>query len=366
MKIVDPAIRKSMGLPPLEAEPRPGLIQGIDDLRARVNIDMPDLRLVQVSSPKSQVSSLNIGSLVGIMDLVNDRLLIDEIALQRGESNILIAGEVQIKDSPFLDIGLRLDSLKIEDYISLIGDSEVPITGGLVNGELRVDGEITGVNGRGDLSITDLSVGGREIDPISVPIEIESSVLTIPDLAISSAGEQISLSCQISPAGDYELNVDSSTIDVSRLAPEELPISGTIQLSLSGAGNMKSPSLEGKLELKHLGYNGEDLGSGECAFAIRDEKAHVDISLSEQTLIATLDSSIKNPYPFRAIVQLGNMNLEPALKLAGISEKVDFRVAGSIDLEGEAANPMDSTMDLPGPGGGVLSAAVNRDDGQVE
>jgi len=344
MKIVNSAFRSSMGLPPLDSELAANPLlppDTIADIRCRLNVDMPDLRLPIPAEESQDGETVQIGSLTGLINLVDDRLRVDEIALKLGESELLVTAEVQLKDSPLIDARLTVNSLRVEDYTRLIGstqDQPAQISGGLVNGELAARGELADMNGRGDLSVTALSVGGRDIELIRVPIWIESSALRIPNLVVSSLGDQIRLACGINQSGDYDLQVISSPIDLSKLVASDLPVAGTAQLFVSGSGNLKSPSLNGKLELTNLGYNGEVFGSGECVFALTDKDAHVDVSLSERTIIATLDAGIQYPFPFSGIVQLGNINLEPALKLAGVDEKIDLHITGSIDLDGEGAN----------------------------
>ncbi|MFC1712351.1 translocation/assembly module TamB domain-containing protein [Candidatus Poribacteria bacterium] len=344
MKIAHPGFRASMGLPPVDSHL--SVTQAIADLRGHVKLDMPDLRLLMGDDQEE----VQIGFLTGGIDLVDDHIKINEILLQLNKSKSLLTGNVHLKENSKheIDATLTLDSFLVEDYVPLIGGpsqvSDLRISGGQANGKLEVSGDIEVLNGSGDISVTDLSIVGRDIELISLPIEIESNVLSVPELIISSLGERITASCRFTPSGEYDLKVDSSLIELSRLSPDVPPVSGTAQLNLSGSGNIGSPSLKGRLDLQNLGYEGESFGDGNITFTLKDDKAHADISLSDGSFIASVDSYTQHPFPFSAIVQLGNINLEPALNLAGLGEKIDLHITGSIDVDGEAANPINSSV----------------------
>ena len=339
MKIVEPTFLASMGLP--LSDLRSGIIDGIADLRGQANVYMPDLRL----SIKDGGEATQLGSLTGVVHLVDDNVKIDEMLLQLNESECRLEAEIQLKKDGkrLIDATLTLDSLQVKDYTSLIGGLQ--ISGGLLNGNLGLHGEMADMDGGGEIVITDLPLGQRNIERIYAPIEIKSNVLNIPNLVASSLGERITASCSLTAQGDYDFKADSSWVELSRLFPDAVSIGGAAQVSLSGGGNTSSPSLKGSLNLKGVRYEDENFGDGGIDFALRDEKIYVDVSLSNRSLIATLDASAQHPFPFSGIVQLGNINLEPALNLAGIGEKIDLRIAGSFDIDGEAANLIDSTVD---------------------
>ena len=345
MKIAHAGFRASMGLPPVDSHL--SVTEAIADLRGHVELDMPDLSLL-VDDEQEEVQ---IGSLTGAIDLVDDHVEVDRMILQLDESKCLLTADVLLKENSKheIDAALTLDSFQVEDYAPLAGRSSqvsaLQISGGLANGKLELHGDITDINGSGDISVTGLSVAGRDIELISVPIEIESNVLNVPELVVSSLGEQITAACRLTPSGEYDLKLDSSPIELSRLSPDVPPVSGKVQVSLSGSGNISSPSLKGRLDLTDPGYEGESFGNGRLDFTLKDEKAHVDISLFDGGFVATLDSGIQHPFPFSGIVQLGNINLEPALNLAGLGEKIDLRITGGIDVDGEAADPMNSSVD---------------------
>lgn len=339
MNIADPRFRSMMKLPPIASSSR--LVKGIADLHAELDLNMPDLRL-----PVSDSEFVHIGSLTGTVNIANDQLQAENVALQLGESRCLVGADVQLTDPPFIDARLIVDSLQLENYLGLLGKRELPLSGGLINGQAEVHGKIEDMSGRGEFSLTGLLVDSREIELVKIPLEINSSVLSVPDLVLSSAGEEIRAAISLSPSGNYNLRLSSSPIDLSRLASEILPnlnLNGMAQIFVSGSGNIDSPSLEGSLELSRLGYNGESFGDGVCTFNLKNERAYINASLSDQTLVAILDAGTKHPFPFSAIIQFGNLDLEPVLTLAGI--EMDFRIAGSIDVDGEGANPKKTSLD---------------------
>jgi len=346
MNIAHPRFRARMGLPPIDSHL--SITQAIADLRGWVKVNMPDLRFATGNDGEEA----QIGSLTGKIDLRDDHIKTDDMLLQLGDSKLLTKAEIQLKEDSNheIDATFVIDPVQVEDYAPLMGiqrlkGTPMQVSGGLVTGKLEIHGNITDINGGGEISITGLSVGGRDIERISVPIEMESNVLNIPDLVVSSLGEEIRVTCSLTPSGEYDMKLDSSLIELATLSPDVPPVSGTAQVSISGSGNIDSPSLKSTLTLETLRYENEDFGSGKLTFTLKDKKAHADIFLSDESFVAIVDGNTQHPFPFSAIIQMGNINLEPALNLAGLGDKIDLSVTGVIDVDGEAANPMNSVMD---------------------
>lgn len=345
MEITNPGFRASMGLSPVA--PNSSMIEGIADLRGQINVNMPDLSL----SVGADRDNIQIGSLTGVIHINDSHINTDEMLLRLGESECRMAAAVRFKKDARHEVNasLIINSLAIDSYAPLMveqsGEDSAPISNGLVNGNLKIHGDITNIDGHGEISITDLLAGSYRIERIDLPVEISSNVLNIPKLVVSSFGEQITAKCKFTPSGDYDLKVDSSLIELSKLLPDADPVGGTIQLDLSGKGNIESPSLNGKLSLQDFRYSEEDFGNGELTLNLKDEQVHIDILLSNRSFVATFDGSTNYPYQYSAIAQLGNFNLKPALNLAGVGDKIDLRIAGSIDLDGEAADPANSSVE---------------------
>ncbi|MDQ1328040.1 MAG: AsmA family protein, partial [Candidatus Poribacteria bacterium] len=354
MKIVNPAFLASMGLK--DSGQRGKIIKDIADLKGNIKINVPSLDI----PIKNSVSQVSIGSINGNLALDDDHIRTDDFALLLDNAKCLIKADVKIEDTPSVNARLTLDSLLIEKYTKLFG-SNMPIHGGLINGEIDVSGKFTSLNGSGEMLVSDLSVGTRSIDPIIIPITIQSNALKIPELIISSVGEQIKAACEFSPTGDYSLKVDSSPIDIAMLYNDAMTtrngeiisnepgnavtLGGKLQISLSGKGNIKSPSLDGKIKLDDISYNSEHFGDGECVINVGNQKANVDVYLLNRTLVANVDASILKPFPFTAQLQLKDINVEPALKLAKIGDKVDMQITGDIKAYGKGSEPMDISMD---------------------
>jgi len=367
MKIVNPAFLSSMGLK--DSGQRGKLIKDVADLKGNVKINVPSLDIPiknKSLTPTSNVinegqsSQVSIGSITGNFILDDDHVRTDDFALLLDNAKCLVKADVKIEETPSVNAHLTLDSLMIEKYTKLIGDN-VPIHGGLINGEIDVSGKVNGLNGNGEILVSNLSVGTRGIDPIIIPITIQSNALEIPELIISSVGEQIRAVCEFSPTGDYTLKVDSSPIDIAMLYKDFMTTrngeiisneqenavtpGGKLQISLSGNGNVKSPSLNGDIKLDDISYNSEHFGNGECLINVGNQKADIDVRLLDQTVVANVDASIQEPFPFTAQLQLNDLNVEPALKLAKIGDKVDMRISGNIKAHGKGSDPMGVSMD---------------------
>jgi hypothetical protein len=352
MKIVNPAFLASMGLK--DSGQQGKIIKDIADLKGNIRINVPSLDI----PIKNSVSQFSIGSINGNLALDDDHIRTEDFALLLDNAKCLVKADVKIEETPSVNARLTIDSLLIEKYTKLFGGN-VPIHGGLINGEIDVSGKLTSLNGSGEILVSDLSVGTRSVDPIIIPITIQANALKIPELIISSIGEQIKAVCEFSPTGDYTLKVDSSPIDIAMLYNDAMTTrngeiinnekavtpGGKLQISLSGKGNVKSPSLDGKIKLDDISYNSEHFGDGECVINVGNQKANVDVYLLNRTLVANVDASILEPFPFTAQLQLKDINVEPALKLAKIGDKVDMQITGDIKAYGKGSDPMDISMD---------------------
>ncbi|MEK7400473.1 MAG: hypothetical protein AAB116_26310 [Candidatus Poribacteria bacterium] len=375
MKIANPAFLASMGLK--DNGQRGHLIKDIADLKGNVKIAIPSLDIPLANKKSDEQSQAHIGSLNGNLTINDDNIKTDDLILNLEGSKCLIQADVKAEKTPKINAKLILDSIMIEKYKSLIGEN-IPIYGGLIDGEVNVSGAMDSLNGNGEIFIHSLSIGNRAIDPIAIPITIQSNALSgqnelkIPELLISSVGEQIKTAIEFSQSGDYNIQVSSSPISIARLYSDFLSVKGgeiahlvppsngrtedsegkkdltpggDIQLFFSGKGNIKSPLLNGRIELNDMSYNAEHFGNGECLINIGNDKADVKIRLLDRTVVAGVNASIRKPFPFSATLQLEDMNIEPALRIAKVGEILDLRLTGDIMANGDGENPMDISID---------------------
>ncbi|MGQ9610306.1 MAG: DUF748 domain-containing protein, partial [bacterium] len=357
MKISDPTIRKIIGLSEIKGANGP--IAGISALQAFIKVNFPKLAIPVNSPEKKSASSesmvinnkaIEVGSLTGNIDIINDKFNISNLSIIQDDSKIELKGRVSIGQPISVDANLNLNSLKLENYLAFLSE-EIPISGGIINGQLKAKGQVDKLNGDGKISIDNLCVGKRDFNPINIPLKIHYNVLQIPEFLISSLEEYIKIGCDFEPSGNYNLRIETSPIDISQLysdfiiennSSEIMKPKGYFQVSISGAGNIKSPSLNGEVKLKDLSYNGENFGDGECRINVHDEKAFLVIYLLNQTLIASLESGIKEPFPFESNVDFKDINLEPILKLAKAGDKADLRLTGNLSVKGSALKPLES------------------------
>lgn len=360
MKIVNPAFLKSMGLKDSGQQGR--LIKDIKDLKGNIKISIPNIDVPLANKEGSEQSQIHIGSLNGTVSINDENIKTDDLTLLLDGAKCLILADVKAEKIPKINAKMIIDSIVIEKYKNLIGEN-IPINGGLIEGEININGDMNALNGNGEMFIHSLSIGTRVIDPIEIPITIKSNELIIPELLISSDGEQIRTVFEFNPNGDYDIQVDSSPISIGKLysnfvstkggeivqdSESEKHIAtpdGNIQISISGNGNMKSPSLDGRIDINDLSYNGEKFGDGECLIKVGNDKANVEMRLLDKTVITSLEASIKKPFPFSARLKLEDINVEPALRIAKIGEMFDLNLTGDIMAYGDGEHPMDITID---------------------
>jgi hypothetical protein len=283
---------------------------------------------------------------------------------------ILISGK-ELRTGAFQTKGdLKLTDLRVkisqnQNKPSLPQYKDVPV-GNIkaslnVNGEIGVSGKVTELNGSGKMLVSDLSVGTRSIDPVIIPITIQSNVLKIPEFVISSIGEQIKVACELRPSGDYTLKIDSLPIDIAKLCKDVMSTpndgeiiiiekavapGGKLQISLSGMGNFRLPYLDNKIKLDVIRYNDDSFGNGEFIINVGNKKVSLDLYSQDRILVANVDASIKSPFPFTIQLQLRDIDIKPFLKLANIGSKaVSMHITSDINAHGDWAKLIDLSMD---------------------
>ncbi|MBD3184852.1 hypothetical protein GF312_21395, partial [Candidatus Poribacteria bacterium] len=338
MEIAEPGIRKMMGLSPIQQSS--DFIQGISNLKAQVEISTPDI----IIKPAGTDGEIAAGTLTGKLNLKDNLLEIQEIALRKDTTRTSIDGTVLLEEKPYLNAQLVIDSLNIQDYMTILGEQQIPVKGGMVNGKLTAEGRIDRIDGGGEINISQLVVADRPIDPVKIPVELNSGVVDINDMMISSENEYIKINFSMDQSGDYDFDVVSSDINLSGVIPENYAVSGLINVSVSGKGNLKSPAFDGNIEIVNLAYNDQAFSDLNCLFSLDKGKIHVDLSLSDQSLVAVFDSGIEFPFPYKARVKIDNINFDPLLNTAEISRNFKIGLVGSINAEGQGAYPEKSLV----------------------
>lgn len=358
MKIVNPAFLAIMGLK--DGGQRGKIIKDIADLKGNAKIKVSRLNIPIKHDEKGQPSQVLTGSANGNLIFDDEHIRTDDFALLIDNAKCLVKADVKIEKNPFINARLILDSLLIKKYIKLVSD-KVPIHGGLINGEIGVSGKIAELSGSGKLLVSDLSVGTRIMDLVTIPITIQPDALKIPELIISSVGEQIKAACEFRSSGDYTLKIDSSQIDIAKLYKDvmatpsngEIIINekvvtpgGKLQISLSGMGNFKLPYLDNKINLDEVIYNGQSFGNGKFLINVGNKKISLDIYLQNQILVAKVDASIQKPFPFTAQLQLRDINIKPVMKLLDIGDNVNnMQITGGVRAHGNGSDPMNMYLD---------------------
>ncbi len=359
MKIVNPAFLKSMGL---EDKGEQGqLVKDIKDIKGNVKINVPTIDVSQKIGEGEQ-AKFHIGSFSGALAINNENIKTDDLTLSLDGAKCLILADIKAEKTPKINARVILDSIMIEKYKSLIGEN-IPLNGGLIEGEINIYGDISTLDGNGEIFIHSLSIGNRVIDPIEIPLSIKSNRLIIPELLISSDGEQIKTVFEFDPNGNYDLQIDSSPISIGKIYSNLMTVKGeevmqdgdekkytatpdgNLQIFISGKGNINSPSLSGRIDINDLSYNGEQFGDGECFIEVGNDKANLELRLLDQTVITSVEAGIKKPFPFSASLKLKDINVEPALRIAKIGEMFDLHLTGDVTAYGDGEHPLDVTID---------------------
>ncbi len=221
-----------------------------------------------VEVPATTFMDNPIGVLTGNFRYAEGRMFIENGHLTKGESRIEIAGTVDIEGELPANLQIVAAPLKMDsDYTKLLMGEAYPVEGTLT-GELKLDGSLTHLDGRGTFAVNAGKAWGIRLDALTLPLEIDDYTITIANFEITARDQLVTLDLRQTANGDFDLGIKNSPDKPVQLA--EIATAADIidfpfdaQLDVSVVGHQKQPKdldMHIELDFSELTFLGNPLG----------------------------------------------------------------------------------------------------------
>lgn len=239
---------------------------GIGSLTAQITKEGTARGYVEV--PATTFMDIPIGVLTGDFRYADGRMFIENGHLTKGKSDIEIAGTVDIEGELPANFEIVLAPLQIDaDYTRLLMGAIYPVEGTLT-GELKLDGSLTHLDGRGTFTVNAGKAWGIRLDPLTLPLEIDDYTVTISNFDITTRNQLVTLNVRKAANGDFDLSIKNSTSKPIQLAEiataadiSDFPFDAQLEVSVIGDQKQsKDLDLHIELDFSEITFLGNPLG----------------------------------------------------------------------------------------------------------
>lgn len=186
-------------------------------------------------------------------DLRADSLDVREMEVNRRGGALYVAGELTASNTRVGDLNfpeVRIDGILVDSLADI--RFRVSKEGASASGDVSVafSDQVVTVG----LDTLGVELGGSSwalTEPVQFRFE-ESGAFDLDRVTLRSGSRLVVLEGEIGTAGPASFGVEVSGVelaDVARLWPDTLPVAGTLELKLSLSGRVRSPTVEGSMEV---------------------------------------------------------------------------------------------------------------------
>ena len=221
-----------------------------------------------VEVPATTFMDNPIGVLTGDFRYADGRMFIENGHLTKGESRIEIAGTVDIEGELPANLQIVAAPLKMDsDYTKLLMGEAYPVEGTLT-GELKLDGSLTHLDGRGTFAVNAGKAWGIRLDALTLPLEIDDYTITIANFEITARDQLVTLDLRQTANGDFDLGIKNSPgkpVQLAEIATAadiiDFPFDAQLEVSVVGHQKQsKDLDMHLELDLSELTFLGNPLG----------------------------------------------------------------------------------------------------------
>ena len=155
-------------------------LSGDGTLTGRISPNPP--LAASFSIPDAALYDVPIGVLRADFHYADGRVMLSPVHLAKGESELTLTGVARLEGDIPVDFSVSAQPLQIADYVRLAGD-DYPVEG-IGTGEIKLDGTLARLDGRGSLHIAAGKAWGLAFDPLTLPLEIENYVVKTSEFRV--------------------------------------------------------------------------------------------------------------------------------------------------------------------------------------
>ena len=294
------------------------------------------------SIPDAALYDVPIGVLRADFHYADGRVLLHSVHLAKGESELTLNGVARLEGNIPVDFSVSARPLQIADYVRLAGD-DFPVEG-IATGELKLDGTLAKLDGRGSLQIAAGKAWGLAFDPLTLPLEIEDYVVKTPKFELLARGQRGVLNTQLTPDGDYEIDFQSGTMRLAELAIAmgitDFKLDADLVVEAAGQANTRDPRVDLSVDFSNVTYAGNPLRDVRLEGIYMGDALHFEGSGFDNTCrIQGVMESVEGT-PYKVFVEGRHVNVTPILRLFNepLADNLTGNANGTLEISGTLAD----------------------------
>ena len=314
--------------------------------------------------PNASFIDIPIGILAGNLNYHDGQVFIENGRLTKNTINeavtayasqTTITGVVDVEGEFPAQFSVIANPVYVQHYPKVLLGAEYPVTGE-ISGELKLDGTLINLDGRADFSVTEGIAWGIHLDPLTLPLRIEDYYLTLPDVKITTHGQEVTLNVAVAPNADFDFRLQSDAPvnfqELSKAAQiSDFPFDGRFDVSVIGTFKKPQPlDFQIALDFKDLTYiDFADNGQAQ-RFPLGEAVLHGKLVELKNTtgeadrfdftgngfsgqIQGYVSMALDNPYKF--IVETDGLEVRPLLRILHPAfETITGRADGRAQIEG--------------------------------
>ncbi len=278
---------------------------------------------------------IQLGDMTGGITFRNNVLSIESARASKNDSRLYVNGGIQFTKDVELHMDARLEPVSLRDIADTIGYTFT--TGGYITGSVRIDGPVTLLGGRADLSFFQPDVYFQSFDSGSMSVTMDHGMLSIDKAVFKKGEDTLHIGGHISENGTLDVNFDTQRFStnnmntITRLNPHLRAVS-----SFTGdiTGDVIHPVGNMDITLTDIIYDKVRIPDCSASVHFSDDTFSTLAGMLNNTLKVRAELGMKDGYPFRLRTNFDTFDAHPVLSiLSGIGLTSD--VTGTLWLVGK-------------------------------
>jgi translocation and assembly module TamB len=246
------------------------------------------------------------------------------VVVKRGRAQItgsekagLIDGQLE-PTSP-LQVQMALHNTDFADLQQILGTT-YPVTG-TFNGHVTLNGTRENLDASGHLQLAGGAICQEPYHSLTADVQFRGDEVALRNVSLLQDGGRISGGATYSfDAEQFSFNLTGNNFDlahISRLQGRKISVGGHAEFTAYGSGTLSQPSINARVSVSGLIFNGEPAGDLVATGTTRGSDLHVEAHTNTQLASANLngDVQMQGDLPAEAHLDLVKLNFDPLLRV---------------------------------------------------